>query len=65
MPHTPSLRHEAEKLLESMSLVPPREPGEKLRAADEAKILELHANGQSQTDIARAIGCHPERFVER
>jgi hypothetical protein len=48
----------AERLLESMQLVPPREPGEKLRAAEEAKILELHAQGVTQTDIARAVGCH-------
>jgi len=57
MPEAPSLS-EAEKLLATMSLVPPREPGEKLRAVDEARLLEWHTAGQSQTDIARAIGCH-------
>jgi hypothetical protein len=58
MKDTDSLSVEAEKLLARMPLVPPREPGEKLRAADEAKILELHAAGKTQTDIARVIGCH-------
>jgi hypothetical protein len=52
------LQGQAEALLDSMKMVPPREPGEKLRAADEAQILELHAAGHSQTDIARAVGCH-------
>jgi hypothetical protein len=52
------LQAQADALRSHMELTPPREPGEKLRAADEAKILELHAQGASQTDIARAVGCH-------
>jgi hypothetical protein len=52
------LTDEAAQLRDAMQLVPPREPGEKLRATDEAKILELHGQGVTQTDIARAVGCH-------
>jgi hypothetical protein len=52
------LERQANALLGQMQLTAPREPGEKLRAADEAKILELHAQGHTQIDIARAIGCH-------
>jgi predicted transcriptional regulator len=32
-------------------------PGEKLRPIDEATILELAAEGKSQTEIARVVGC--------
>jgi len=52
------LTTEAERLLERMKLVPPREPGEQLRPADEARILALAAKGVSQTDIAKEVGCH-------
>jgi hypothetical protein len=52
------LQTDANALRQAMQLVPPREPGEKLRPGDEAKILELHAGGHTQTDIARAVGCH-------
>jgi transposase-like protein len=51
-----SLPEAAEALLaEQLS---PREPGEKLRAADEARILDLSAQGVTQMEIAREIGCH-------
>src|SRR5262245_20132142 len=40
-----------------MESLPPREPGEKLRPIDEAMILELAAEGKSQTEIARIVGC--------
>ncbi len=53
-----SLQVEAEKLLAKMQLLPPREPGEKLRAADEAKILHLVGEGWTQERIAAEIGCH-------
>lgn len=52
------LNTEAEKLLEQMALVPPREPGEQLRPIDEATILELSDAGKSQAEIAERIGCH-------
>jgi IS30 family transposase len=41
-----------------MQLVPPCEPGEKLRPIDEAMILEMSSAGKSQTEIADAVGCH-------
>jgi IS30 family transposase len=53
-----TLQGEAEKLLQKMHLAPPREPGERLRSEDEARILELAASGVTQLDIARAVGCH-------
>src|SRR5262245_55848606 len=49
---------DAQELLTQMAHLAPREPGERLRAADEAKILEMHGQGYSQTDIASAVGCH-------
>jgi hypothetical protein len=52
------LHTEAEKLLEQMALVPPREPGEQLRPIDEATILELSDAGKPQAEIAERIGCH-------
>ena len=58
MPDTPSLKGEAESLLASMQLVPPREPGGQLRPIDEAQILELSAEGKSQVEIAEVVGCH-------
>jgi hypothetical protein len=58
MSDTDVLNDGAAGLLRQMQLTPPREPGEKLRAADEARILELHTAGHSQVDIARAVGCH-------
>jgi hypothetical protein len=53
-----TLQGEAEKLLQKMTLVPPREPGERLRPEDEARILELAAAGVTQIEIAAQIGCH-------
>jgi hypothetical protein len=53
-----TLQGEAEKLLQKMSLAPPREPGERLRPEDEARILELAAAGVTQMEIAAQIGCH-------
>ena len=41
-----------------MSLVPPREAGEKLRPEHEARILDLHDQGVMQEAIAAEIGCH-------
>ena len=57
MKDTESLPGAAEKLLSVMECLPPREPGEKLRPIDEATILELAAEGKSQTEIARVVGC--------
>ena len=57
-----SLTADAEKLLERMTRMPPREPGDKLRPEDEARILELAelgpGHGWTQEKIAAAIGCH-------
>jgi Homeodomain-like domain len=53
-----NLQMEAEKLLEKMRLVPPREPSEKLRPSDEARILDLAAQGWTQERIAGEIACH-------
>jgi predicted DNA-binding protein (UPF0251 family) len=53
-----SLQTEAEKLLERMRLVPPHEPGEKLRPSDEVLILRLNDEGLSQEKIAAQVGCH-------
>jgi len=53
-----NLEADAAKLLQSMRLVPPREPGEKLRPIDEAAILELAAARKSQTEIAQIVGCN-------
>ena len=53
-----TLQSDAEKLLQLMREVPPREPGEKLRSIDEATILELSAAGKSQTQIAQTVGCN-------
>ena len=58
MKDTASLSVEAERLLEQMQLVPPREAGDRLRPIDEATILELAAAGKSQTEIAAIIGCN-------
>lgn len=41
-----SLSAAAEKLLEQMQLVPPRDVGEPLRPIDEAAILELASMGR-------------------
>jgi IS30 family transposase len=53
-----NLQAEAEKLLQLMRDLPPRELGEKLRPIDEATILELAAAGKSQTEIAQIVGCN-------
>jgi predicted XRE-type DNA-binding protein len=54
-----SLQAEAEKLLQSMQQVPPREPGEKLRPRDELQILVMVKEQQmSQEAAAEAVGCH-------
>lgn len=53
-----SLSAAAEKLLERMQLMPPRESGEALRPIDEATILELTAVGKPQMEIAAVVGCH-------
>jgi hypothetical protein len=50
-----NLQAEAQKLLRVMRDLPPREPGDKLRARDELKILQLHGQRVSQTDIARPL----------
>lgn len=49
----------AVKLLEPMQLLPPREPGEKLRPCDELRILVMvKEQGCSQVETADAVGCH-------
>jgi hypothetical protein len=58
MKDTESLKDAADRLLERMELVPPREPGEQLRPIEEATILELSAAGKTQAEIAGIIGCN-------
>lgn len=53
-----ALRDEAAKLRQAMELVPPRELGEPLSREDEARILELKAEGLTQAEIAGRVGCH-------
>lgn len=52
------MRREAESLLASMRLVPPREAGEALRWQDKARIVALRNDGKTQEEIAAEIGCH-------
>jgi hypothetical protein len=51
-----TLRSEADALLKHMSLVPPRQPGEKLRPIDEATILEMASAGSPRSRSPRRSG---------
>ena len=55
---TDSLNAEAAELLARMQQTPPREPGDKLRWQDKARIVALRAAGKTQEDVADEMTCH-------
>jgi hypothetical protein len=58
MDNNQALQTQAEKLLERMKTLPPRDPGEPLRPTEELHIMQLTERGLRQEAIAVDVGCH-------